>query len=313
MSITGRAALLATVAAIHMVLEGPSIASAQTRERPSGPLASSKSNPQPPRTVLTFSRVPLSTGVTLRVAEAGDPKGEPVVFLHGTSDSWFSWSLVAARLPGDIRAIMPDQRGQGESEKPECCNAMSDLEADVVALLDARGIARATIVGHSHGSFVAQRVAANSPGRVKQLVLVGSSTSPRSPATLELTGVVQTFTASVPPDFIKEFQLSTINGALPQGFLERAIAESALLPVYAWKALVGEMVADTVPKAPRIAARTLILSGEKDAVFAPAGSTKLQAMIRGSVLRQYPGTGHAIHWEQPDKFVEDLVKFMRSK
>ena len=89
------------------------------------------------------TRVRLSTGVTLEVAERGAPDGEPVLFLHGYTDSWFSFSTVLDRLPPTIRAIVPTQRGHGDSERPECCYRPADFAADAVALLDALGVPRA--------------------------------------------------------------------------------------------------------------------------------------------------------------------------
>ena len=104
--------------------------------------------------------VRLATGVELQVAESGPADGEPVLFLHGFTDSWRSYSRVLDGLPPHIRAIVPTQRGHGDSERPDCCYRVADFSDDAAALLDALGIERATIVGHSMGSFVAQRVAA---------------------------------------------------------------------------------------------------------------------------------------------------------
>jgi pimeloyl-ACP methyl ester carboxylesterase len=63
---------------------------------------------------LRFADVSLSTGVHLRYAERGAAAGEPVVFLHGFSDSWFSFSPILPLLPPALRCFAPDQRGHGE-------------------------------------------------------------------------------------------------------------------------------------------------------------------------------------------------------
>ena len=59
-------------------------------------------------------RARLSTGVTLEVAESGVAAADPVLFLHGLTDSWFSFSRVIGRLPTQVRAIVPSQRGHGD-------------------------------------------------------------------------------------------------------------------------------------------------------------------------------------------------------
>ena len=67
-----------------------------------------------------------------------------------------------------------DQRGYGDSDRPESGYKIPDLAGDVVAFLDAIDIDRVTLVGHSFGSFVAREVAIAQPTRVARLVLIGT-------------------------------------------------------------------------------------------------------------------------------------------
>jgi non-heme chloroperoxidase len=60
-----------------------------------------------------------------------------------------------------------------------------------------------------------------------------------------------------------------------------------------------------------IAAPTLILWGEQDAIFSREDSERLAAAIPGATLKVYPETGHAVHWERPEQFVRDLEAFMK--
>ena len=61
-----------------------------------------------------FTETELATGVRMRYAEYGDPAGEPILFLHGFTDSWFSFSPVLAHLDAaKYHVCMPDQRGHG--------------------------------------------------------------------------------------------------------------------------------------------------------------------------------------------------------
>jgi len=105
----------------------------------------------------------LSTGVRLSYVEKGPADGQPVIFLHGYSDSRFSYSRVLPLLPGNVRAFALSLRGHGDSDRPTSGYAMQDLAADVIAFMDAKRIVRATIVGHSMGSIVAQQVALAAP------------------------------------------------------------------------------------------------------------------------------------------------------
>ena len=90
----------------------------------------------------------------------------PILFLHGWPDSWFSFSRVLSLLPERYHAFAVDQRGFGDSERPDRGYGIEDLAADVRRFLDAVAVERATVVGHSFGSFVARRVAVAYPDRV---------------------------------------------------------------------------------------------------------------------------------------------------
>src|SRR5262245_28562530 len=121
-----------------------------------------------------FANVRLRNGVRLHYAEYGDPDGEPVLFVHGWPDSWFSFSRVLPFLPGSLRTVALDQRGFGDSDHPESGYAIPEMGSDVISFLDALEIERATLVGHSFGSFVARQAAISQPQRVAALVLIGT-------------------------------------------------------------------------------------------------------------------------------------------
>lgn len=138
------------------------------------------------RTEPVEHRALLATGLAARWIELGDPRGEPVLFLHGftdTSRSFLGTMRALARLRPELRLLAPDLRGHGGSALPRegCadeagrCFALPVLAADARALLDHAGLARAHVVGHSLGSMVAQELALLHPERVERLVLIGST------------------------------------------------------------------------------------------------------------------------------------------
>jgi non-heme chloroperoxidase len=258
-----------------------------------------------------LSDVALPTGVRLQYAESGDPGGPAVLLLHGYTDSWLSYSPVLPHLPPSLRALVPSQRGHGDSEQPECCYGVRDFAADAVALLDALGVERATVVGHSMGSFVAQRIAVDHPERVERLVLVASALNGANEGTIGLNDHVRTLTDPVPREFIHEFQTSTIHAPLPEGFLDRAIAESAKLPARVWRdALAGLIASDHAARLGEIRAPTLLLWGDRDTTFGGAEQDLLLEAIPGARLVVYPDTGHALQWERPERFARDLGEFV---
>src|SRR3712207_3877020 len=177
---------------------------------------------------------PLSTGVRLHYAERGDQVGEAIVFLHGYSDSWYSFSRVLPLLSLEYHAFALTQRGHGDSDKPECCYTPDDFAADVDAFMDAVGIEEATLVGASTGALFAQRAVLSYPRRVGRLVLIGAQT-PANEAVLGLVEEVRALEDPVPTEFVREFQESTIYQPVPQGFLDTVVSESLKLPARVWR------------------------------------------------------------------------------
>jgi non-heme chloroperoxidase len=256
-------------------------------------------------------KVTLPSGVRLQYAESGRADGEPIIMLHGYTDSWYSYSRVLPELAPKYRAISISQRGHGDSDQPGSYTG-DDFAADVDAFMEALDIERATIVGHSMGSFVAQTVAIRYPHRVKKLVLIGSAAVAGNEIIVGLNDYVQTLTDPVDSTFVYEFQASTIYYPVPQAFLDTVVQESRKLTADVWKgALEGLIGTVNVPHLSEIQAPTLVLWGDRDGIFLRAEQDALVAAIPDATLSIYPETGHALHWERPAEFARELEKFVK--
>jgi non-heme chloroperoxidase len=263
---------------------------------------------------IQLATAPLSTGVRLHYAERGDPRAEAIVFLHGYSDSWFSFSRVLPLLSPEYHAISLTQRGHGDSDKPQCCYTPQDFAADVDAFMDAVGIEEATVVGASTGALFAQRLALDYPRRVSRLVLIGAQT----PANEDIVGLVEEVRAledPVSPEFVRGFQESTIYQPVPEEFLDTVVSESLKLPARVWSDYLEQAVLsidhDYVLGLRNIEAPTLMLWGEQDPLFPREEQERLAAAISHASLKIYPDTGHAVHWDRPEWVVRDLEEFMK--
>ena len=258
-----------------------------------------------------FATVRLTTGPELHYAEYGDEDGEPVVFLHGWPDSWFSFSAVVPLLPQRIHGFVPDQRGFGDSERPEGAYSIATFADDAAAFIKAMGIDRATVVGHSFGSFVTRQLAHTHPDLVARMVLIGTAVTAVSPATREAESIVRDLTDPVSETFARAFQSSTLYVPLPEAFFEGLLAESLKLPARLWRETFAAVLAyRDEDRLTSIAAPTLLLWGEHDALFARADQEQLTATIPGARLRIYPETGHCPNWERPELVAEDIVQFL---
>lgn len=258
--------------------------------------------------------VALRTGVRLPYVERGDPAGVPLLLLHGVTDSWRSFEHVLPHLPESIRAMALTQRGHGDAERPQAGYGFPDFAADVAAFLDALAIEAAVVVGHSMGSYVAQRFAIDHPGRTLGLVLVGSFRTMRgNPEVQELwDSAVAGLADPIDPGFVREFQESTLAQPVPPEYLDTVVRESLKVPARVWRAaFASHLETDHSAEFGRIAAPTLVLWGDRDALCRLRSEQEaLAAAIPNARLQVYAGAGHALHWEEPERFAADLGSFV---
>ena len=263
-------------------------------------------------TAVTTGHVRLATGIRMHYAAAGDPAAEPVILLHGYTDSWRSYELVLADLARTRRVYALDQRGHGETDRPDDGYLVRDLASDVVAFMDAMRIPRAAVVGHSMGSLVAQFVTQAAPTRVTRLVLVGSGTRAAN-----ITGVddfkaaIDALTDPVPEAFAREFQRSSVNLPVPEAFMDGAVRTTLRMPARTWRRILDGMIASgPATELARHRVPTLLIWGDRDATFGRAEQDGLLGLIPGARLVVYEETGHSPHWERPERFAGDVEAFL---
>lgn len=257
--------------------------------------------------------VRLSTGVTVCYTSHGCADAEPLVFLHGWPDSRFSFSRVISLLPPDrFRSIAYDHRGFGDAERPPHGYTIDEFAADALSLLDALGIARATLVGHSFGTFVARRVAELHPSRVARLVLIGSAMTANNEVLREVQRSVDELRDPIPLGFVREFQGSTLQLPVPAAFFDRLVSESRKAPARVWRDTLTHLVAfDDEAELGQIVAPTLLVWGDQDALFAShAEHRRLADLIPNTRLVIYPKTGHSPNWERPERLAGDIHSFL---
>lgn len=119
--------------------------------------------------------------------------GPAVVLLHGTSANYAVWEPVADALEDHATVIALDQRGHGRSGKPETGYSGPDFVADIVTVLDALGIEKAVVAGHSLGARNSWLAGALHPERVAGVVVID-------------------YTPYVEPEILDELQLRVAGG-----------------------------------------------------------------------------------------------------
>jgi pimeloyl-ACP methyl ester carboxylesterase len=123
-----------------------------------------------------------ANGIHLHLAEQGE--GPLIVLCHGFPESWYSWRhQLAALSAAGFRAVAPDMRGYGQSDRPEAIDqyTLLHLVGDMVGLLDALGADQAVIAGHDWGAPVAWHSALLRPDRFRAVIGLSVPHRPRTP------------------------------------------------------------------------------------------------------------------------------------
>jgi non-heme chloroperoxidase len=256
--------------------------------------------------------VTLASGLTLSCSDQGDVSDPALLLLPGPTDSWRSYQPVLDLLPRRVRAIAVSQRGHGESSKPETGYRVEDFAADVVLLLDALGVKRAVLAGHSGSCLVARRVALDHPDRVAGLILEASPTTLRDdPQLLRFVqSVVSELDDPISVDFARSFVVNTSSERVPADQIDLLVEEILAVPARVWQqTFVGLLEYDDQTELALIEAPTLLVWGDADSLVSREMQDRLVGSIPDADLLVYPGVGHTPRWDDPLRFSNDLVAF----
>ena len=264
----------------------------------------------------------INTGsISLYVEERGE--GQPLLFISGTGgDLRAKPNVLDSPLAKHFRVIAYDQRGLGQSDKPDEPYTMQDYGDDAAALLDAMNLERAHVVGVSFGGMVAQHLALDHPDRVSKLVLC--CTSPG--------GVMPSYPFHELPDDIdpvdRMLRLMHVSDTRRDeawqqenpGAVEKMIAytrasaiEDHTTPAFragARRQLEARADHDTLDRLKDIKAETLICAGRYDGIAPPLNQEKMHECIPGSRLQWYEG-GHLFTIQDKSAW-PDVIEFLAS-
>ena len=166
-----------------------------------------------------------TNGLRMHVAEQGT--GPMVVLCHGFPEFWYSWRHQLAALAGaGYRAVAPDMRGFGQTDRPDAIDSYTTLHhvGDMVGLLDALGAETAVIAGHDLGGPVAWQAALQRPDRFRAVVGLSVLYRPR--------GSVRPTTTMPQTDEALYYQLYFQTPGVAEAELERDVRASIRRNLY---------------------------------------------------------------------------------
>jgi len=234
-------------------------------------------------------------GVRLYHAVYGE--GAPVILLHGGLGNSDYWGHLVPVLAERYRVITVDSRGHGRSTRDAQAYGYDLMAADVIALMDHLGIAKASIVGWSDGGIIGLDVAMNHPDRIDRLFAFGTNST--------VAGLKESIEKN--PTFA--------------AYIERAGEEYAKLSPTpdeydAFLTQIGAMWASqpnwTPQQLGRIKAPTVIADGEHDEAIRREHTEELARQVPGAKLLILPGVSHFAMLQDPARFNAAVLRFLGS-
>lgn len=261
-------------------------------------------------------------GVQLHVVEAGNPKGRPIVFIHGISQCSRQWSRqVNSSLADNHRLVAMDMRGHGLSDKPRDAYNDSKLWADDVnAIIQALGIDHPVLSGWSYGPLVfLDYIRHYGEDRIGGLQFIGGVSKLGSQEALSV--LTPEFLAVV-PQFLSTDAETTVRGL--EGLLrlcfahEPTVSELAAMleynvsvPTYVRQGLFSRAFSndDLLPK---IRKPVLITHGTADAIVKTTAVDQHTTAMPHAQVQLMPNIGHGPFWDDAPAFNERLHAFCES-
>ena len=250
-------------------------------------------------------------------------EGKPLVLISGLGYSMWQWHKMVPFLAEHFQVVIFDNRGVGQSDKPAGPYTAQMLAADTVGLLDALGIEKAIIMGHSMGGFIAQALALDFPQRVDKLILC--STNFGGPHHIPVTAEAMKVLTDVSSDPLTRFRNGLIVSTAPgwaeknpeiiQTWIEWRVANPIEPAPYQAQLTIGlGLLSEAVAfenKLHRLNVPTLILFGEHDKVVPPENASLLAKQIASSNVVTFPDAGHFFPIEIPEAASCAVIEFAK--
>ena len=259
------------------------------------------------------------------VPPAGTPNGRTVLLFHGMNFSGFYWAgpIDVLRKEG-FRVVVTDQLGFGRSSKPIIPYNFHDMALNSKRVLEHLGIAKAAVVGHSMGGMLAARFAASYPDITERVVLYAPIGLTDARYERPYRSTDDAYKAMLGYSYQQAY--ATIRRYFPTPESWKPEYEKLARLHYAWtlggdwprfamvRTLLAQMVYTdpVVYDWPHIKVKALVLGGEKDGANFPALAKHIADTIPGAALVIVPNAGHVPHFEMPDVFNRELLRFLKT-
>lgn len=243
-----------------------------------------------------------------------DPALPTVVFIHGAEHDHSVWALQSRYLAHHERGVLAvDLPGHGRSEGPplESVEAIADW---VIALLDAAGVQRATLIGHSMGSLVSVECAARHPERIARIVLIGTAFPMKVSeellnATRDDEPLAQDMVNIWSHAAYAQYPGNPGPGFWVMGGNLRVMQRQKPGVMHVDFKACNDY-ANGVAAAGKVAAPAMLIVGKRDVMTPPRAAKEIAAALVDKRIVEIAGTGHALMAEKPDEVLDALREFV---
>jgi len=257
-------------------------------------------------------------------------RGPLLVLLHGIAGTSATWDEVIPFLSRSHTVVAPDLLGHGDSGKPPGDYSLGAYANAVRDLLEALDLERGTLVGHSLGGGVALQFAYQFPERCERLVLVSSGGLGREVHALLRAAALPGAEIVLPwLCVIGRHSVGRVVHALAgfglrasadleetwRGFVSLEDPEARRAFLHTVRGIIdlgGQRVSASDRLYLAADLPTLILWGEEDPLIPVRHGMETHERIAGSRLEVFPGAGHFPHLDEPERFAETLLDFVRA-
>lgn len=246
-------------------------------------------------------------------------EGEPLVLLMGLGAHGQKWKPHSDAYKKHYRCILIDNRGAGQSDKPEMDSYTTEIMADdTISVLDKLKIEKAHFHGISMGGAICQIIAAKHPERVRSIILTSTfaKTDNYFIRALEIlrdsVGILDGKTFSRLCQYMiysSQYHRSNLQDMLDA---ERKDEEDPFpMPAYAYRAQCNACIAhNALPLLEQISAPVLVAAGDSDLFVSMDATMQLVNGIKNAELYLCKGGGHVHHFERPDEFNKVTLDFL---
>ena len=262
-----------------------------------------------------------ANGIEIYYEIHGD--GAPLILISGLGYDQWMWHKMIPGLARHFQVIAFDNRGVGQSDQPAGPYTAQMLADDTAGLLNALGIKKAAVMGHSMGGFIAQALVLSKPELVSKLILSATNFGgPRAiPVTLEAMAVLSDISGDPVARLKRGILVSCAPGfrdAHPEIVAEwvdyRVEHPIQPTPYQAQMAIGLALVAEEKcfeHRLEQVRVPTLILFGEYDKVVPPGNAELLARAIPNSRIEILKNAGHFFPFEVPDAANSAIARFLK--